>query len=64
MFCILTGKEMNSGSKNTSAGAEPGGKSSLLLVWWQYPDVTQLGVLAEILLKYERLWPSKVINIR
>lgn len=51
MFCILTGKEMNSGSKTTSARAEPSGKSYLLLVWWQYPDVTQLGAFAKIFLK-------------
>lgn len=48
MFCILTGKEMNSGSKSTSATAEPSGKSYLLLVWWQDPDVTQLGAFAKI----------------
>lgn len=51
MFCILTGKEMNSGSKIASARAEPSGKSYLLLVWWQYPDVAQLGAFAKIFLK-------------
>lgn len=51
MFCILTGKEMNSGAKTTSARAEPSGKSYLLLQGWQYPDVTQLGAFAKTFLK-------------
>lgn len=51
MFCIWTGKEMNSGTTNTPARVEPSGKSYLLLVWWQYPDVTQLGAFAKLFLK-------------